>query len=279
VSLSSPQVVSVLKDNFECATRDITGSEYSGVSGKHEVTGKAVRTTNGAGPHNIQMFMLASDGTVLHCLPGYWAPADLVHEVDLAKKLNTVWTSNMSYDQKRREFYRLHLAHAYAHSDATKMRSKMQGFDQKYEAKHRLSTSDTILNPTLAAQILEPGGKAPPGAFKTTDLIMHERMAVRPFLPYNQFDVAAYSDYGRPLYDKNEDYRTASGEVDKDAAKHAPRIGNVDAMKQAKMKGGGVSNASGSGSGSGSGSSRMASYLTRRGVRTFTRMGVRALTN
>ena len=40
VSLSSPQVVSVLKDNFECATRDITGSEYSGVSGKHEVTGK-----------------------------------------------------------------------------------------------------------------------------------------------------------------------------------------------------------------------------------------------
>jgi hypothetical protein len=45
-----------------------------------------------------------------------------------------------------------------------------------------------------------------PGAMKTTDEIMHERMAMRPFVPYEQFDVAAYSNYGKPKYDKHEDF-------------------------------------------------------------------------
>ena len=272
MSLSTPQVVAALKENFECATRDITGESYAGVSGRHEVNGKAVKTTNGAGPHNIQMFMLASDGTVLHCLPGYWAPADIVPEMELARQLNQVWMSSYSPEQKRREFYRLHLAHAYNHSNATRMRSRMQGFDQQWEARHKLNTSDTILNPTLAAQVLQKGVKAPEGAFKTTDLIMHERMAVRPFLPYNQFDVVAYSDYGRPLYDKHEDYRTASGEVDKEAAKSAPKLGNVDVMRQARP-------ANKQAQMGQSGGMSQANYLARRGIKTFARYGVRAISN
>ena len=49
-------------------------------------------------------------------------------------------------------------------------------------------------------------------AFKTTDQIMHERMVRRPFVAYNKFDVAKYAEYGRPLYDKSENFRNENGQ-------------------------------------------------------------------
>lgn len=91
MSLSQEPAFSVLKDNFVCGYTDITEKEYSGVSGRHEKFGNAIATTNGAGPRNLQMFMLSSDGTVLHCLPGYWDPRDLVTETRFAWQLNEVW--------------------------------------------------------------------------------------------------------------------------------------------------------------------------------------------
>ena|SRR5271170_1112404 len=72
----------------------------------------------------------------------------------------------------------------------------------------------------------------PQQAFKTTDEIFHERMAVRPFLPYEQFDVAAYTDYGRPKYDKHEDYRDSSGQIIAGSNPQAePLIGNTQQMQ------------------------------------------------
>ena len=41
----------------------------------------AVGTTNGAGGHNVQIFVLSPDGVVLHALPGFWHPEDLVREL------------------------------------------------------------------------------------------------------------------------------------------------------------------------------------------------------
>ncbi|MBA4074257.1 MAG: hypothetical protein C0508_04385, partial [Cyanobacteria bacterium PR.023] len=174
MSLSNESVLSYLKNNYVCGTYDITGQPYAGMSGRHEINGNAVRTTNGAGPHNIQMFVLAADGTVLHCLPGYWDSQDLIEELSFAQQLNQVWLSSGSLEQKRQTFSRMQLAHIAKHSPAMVARSQMQGFDQQYEARTRLNTSDTILNTALAAQTLQMGGKAPPGAFKTTDVIMHE---------------------------------------------------------------------------------------------------------
>ncbi len=225
MSLSSDSVISYLKNNYVCGTRDITGEPWAGVSGRHEINGNAVRTTNGAGPHNIQMFVLAPDGTVLHCLPGYWDSRDLIEELDFAQKLNQVWSGGGTVEQKRKMFSSMQLAHIKSHSPAMTARSHMQHFDQKYEAKNRLYTSDTILNPTLAAQSLVMGMKTPPGAFKTTDVILHERMSQRPFLPYREFDVMAFSDYGKLKYDKNEDYRDVRGGVDASAARFAPQLG------------------------------------------------------
>jgi len=225
VSLSQDPTFSLLKDQFVCGYKDIENARYAGASGKHMPDGNAVDTTNGAGPHNIQMFILASDGTVLTCLPGYWNSRDLAGELDLASRLNDVWhDETLTRDEKDAAFRQMQLAHISAHSPAMVRRSRMQGFDVDYEAKHRLRTSDVFIN----ARLVPPDGMAvPPRAVKTTDVIMHQRMSMRPFEPYKQFDVAAYSDYGKPMYDKHEDQRLPDGEMDKTRLAKEKKIGNT----------------------------------------------------
>jgi tetratricopeptide (TPR) repeat protein len=44
----------------------------------------------------------------------------------------------------------------------------------------------------------------PYDALKTTDKIMHERMATRPFQNYDAFDTGTYTSYGCKHYDKGE---------------------------------------------------------------------------
>ena len=175
---------------------------------------EAVFTTNGAGPHNIQMFVLAPDGMVLTCLPGYWESEDLAGELDLAQDLFKLYKDpTLTMAQKKLKFTEMHIAHIKEHSKAMVKRSKMQGFDMTYEAKNRPTTSDTIFSST--------GGPAKLNGiqFKTTDVIMHERMAMRPFMKYSDFDVARFCDYGKPKYDKKEE------------GEHAP-------PKETKRKGG-----------------------------------------
>jgi hypothetical protein len=236
VSLSQDPAFSLLKNYFVCGYRDITNEPYAGVSGRHEADGNAVDTTNGAGPHNLQLFFLSADGTVLSVLPGYWHSQDLATEMNLAAKLNKVWLDpQLSRTQKDQLFSQMQLDHVSQHSPQMKRRSRMQGFDMQYEAKNRLNTSDTIANRQAVYASEQAGMKMPPPqAFKTTDEIMHERMARHPFEQYAQFDVAAYADYGKPKYDKHEDYRDASGQVDKMAARNAPLIGSPQAIDKAE---------------------------------------------
>lgn len=238
VSLSEEPAFSVLKNELVCGYRDISKESYAGFSGKHEVGGNAIKTTNGAGPHNLQTFLLAADGTVLHCLPGYWNPKDLVREVEFAARLHDVWTNpSMPVSQKKQLFRNMQLAHVNEHPHQMVRRSRMQGFDMKYEAKHRLRTSDTIKNVQLASYGRQKGQKIPRGAFKTTDVIMHERMAQRPFVAFNQFDVARFVDYGRPKYDKNEDFRGANGKiVDRQGARKQEMLGQVPEKKRRKKR-------------------------------------------
>lgn len=176
---------------------------------------------------------------MLECLPGYWNPQDLVEEMAFASQLNQVYMNpKMSKGQKDQLFRTMQLAHTQEHSPGMVKRSKMQGFDQKYEAQHRLYQSDTIAHPNMiSAEMLQPGGMLPQRAFKTTDQIMHERMAVRPFVPINRFDVASYVEYGRPKYDKHEDARMADGTVNKEIAKSLPTIGNKPVMERNGMRG------------------------------------------
>jgi len=258
VSLSQEPAFSTLKNYLVCGYKDISNESFAGFSGKHEVGGNAINTSNGAGPTNLQTFLLSSDGTVLSCLPGFWNPVDLVSEIEFANRLNNVWTNpKMSHTQKNNYFKQMHLAHINEHSFAMVKRSRMQNFDMAHEAKNNLYTSDTILDRGAATAILNEDRHLKRGAmqaFKTTDRIMHERMAMRPFVSYTSFDTSQFAKYGRPLYDKNEDFRTADGkfldngrvvDMAPDSVKDKPLIGKIPDQvmrKRAKRQQRGQSN-------------------------------------
>ncbi len=215
MSLSQEPVFSELKNKFICGARDIENEPYCGVSGRHAPDGKGIVTTNGAGPHNLQLFVLAPDGTVLHCLPGYWNPHDLSQELAFSMQLLQIWQDpRLAISEKKARFSRMQLAHVGKHGPEMVRRSQMQGFDKKFEAKNRPYQSDTVRDPAMAVQALRTNdNRLLKQAFKTTDQIMHERMAQRPFVPYEQFDVAYYTDYGRQKYEKHEEDRDMTGKL------------------------------------------------------------------
>lgn len=191
------------------------GESYAGNSGSHNPRANAVDTTNGAGGHNIQMFVIAPDGTVLHCLPGYWNPEDLNTELKLALKLNDLYNNKaLSTKDRNLQFARLQVEHVRSHSAEMVARSELQGFDMKHEAHNPKSD---FLRPEFANERAclagEHWGPEAHLAFKTTDTVMHERMARRAFMQYSSFDVAAYCDYGTTTYDKHEDRLDESGHV------------------------------------------------------------------
>ena len=184
------------------------GEPYAGNSGTHTTRGNAVDTTNGAGAHNIQMFIMNPDGTVLHCLPGYWNPRDLAGELQFAQKLNDLYLNqSLSPVEKKTAYSRMQLDHVHMHSSDMVARSQLQHFDMKHEAMN--PHSDAVKNRALLAD--GQWGPAQYAAFKTTDEILHERMAARPFLTYDKFDVARFADYGTSTYDKHEDSLDETG--------------------------------------------------------------------
>ena len=202
-SLSKEPINSRLRNRFICGYRNIAKEKYSGHSGVHPLTGPAVHTTNGAGPRNLQLFVLAPDGTVLHCLPGYWNPNDIATELDLAEKLMPVWQDKaITREQKEKIFAKHHQEHIHKHPTAMVNRSTLQGFDRLYIYKNQNTLSDAIKNPSLLFNADEQ--HLPEAAFKSTDAIMHERISKRPFLAYKSFDVANYVNYGTQYYDKDE---------------------------------------------------------------------------
>jgi hypothetical protein len=231
VSLSQEPALSALKNYFVCGTKDITDEPYAGESGRHDNFGNAVVTTNGAGPHNLQLFMMTSDGVILNVLPGYWAPQDLVTEMALAEQLNRVWVSpQYSRQQKDYLFKQMHLNHIKQHPKAMVARSHLQGFDAMYEGEK--SSSDFIRDKTLVKYV--NGQPHYPGnAFKTTDEVMHERIANHPFENYDRFNVAAFADYGKWRYDKHEDAIAHDGKIDMEKANSIPSIGKAKDNKKA----------------------------------------------
>lgn len=173
---------------------------YAGNSGIHPATGPAVTTTNGAGPRNLQLFIMAKDGTVVHCMPGYWNPTDLDHELDLADRLHRVWLDNsITEPQKKALFAQEQVRHIQTHSQEEVARSELQGFDKLFCYKNHVT--DAIANASL---IPAEWHDVPKEAFKTTDVILHERMAKQPFVNYSSFNVASFVNYGSHHYDKHE---------------------------------------------------------------------------
>jgi len=204
VSLSQEPAFSTLRNHFVCGYKNIMQEGYAGDSGVHPLDGNAVNTTNGAGPHNLQTFVMTADGTVLHCLPGFWSSEDLAAELEMAEKLSYIWQDKAILSPDKADlFKRIHLEHLKNHSPELVARSHLQGFDAQHIYKNSKELSDCISDKE-AISAVEDLHKVPYDAFKTTDKIMHERMATRPFQNYNAFDTGTYTSYGCNHYDKGE---------------------------------------------------------------------------
>ena len=197
MSLSQEPVLSLLKEHFVVGWKNIRGEDFVGASHGYECTDTAVGTTNGAGPRNTQMYMLSPDGVVLHCLPGFWHPEDLAHELRLGRELYRLWKDKRTKQDKRAMFERLQRVSMRSQSAGMRARSGWQGFDSQNERQRLVMLEPGQQRDTFYYQ----DGK--PERLKPLSVVVHERMIERPFLRIDKFDTEAFIDYGRPYYDNN----------------------------------------------------------------------------
>ena len=187
----------MLKEHYVVGWKNIRNEDFVGNSHGYECSDTAVGTTNGAGPRNMQMYMLSSDGVVLHCLPGFWHPEDLAHELRLGRELHRLWKDKRSTKNKRKMFERLQTTSMRSQSKGMRSRSGWQGFDAKNERDRLKMLAPGEQRDTFYYEDGKPAG------LKPLSVVVHERMLARPFLRIDKFDTEAFIDYGRPYYDNN----------------------------------------------------------------------------
>lgn len=194
VSLPNQQVIDLLHDEFVVGWSNIQKESHVGLSHGYRCDQTAVGTTNGAGGRNVQLVVLDADGTVLHVLPGFWHPDDLVDELRFALDVHRLWhRDDLDRAQKERWFATLHKARVRGLSADTIARSAWQDFDERHElSRYSEKPRDSIA--------LDDQGKP---HVKPLCTLMHERMAARPFVALEDFDMESFVDYGRPYYDNN----------------------------------------------------------------------------
>ena len=165
--------------------------DYVGSSFGYSKTKTSVGTTNGAGPHNVQMFVLSPDLVVLHALPGFWHPEDLTRELRFAQVLARLWQDETrTHQRKSALFERMQLSATRTHAPETFARSGWQGFDAAIE-KQKLQNGgcDTFLLRENGQPLRDQAGRP---LMKPLNVLVHERMAQRPFVPFEDFDIAAF---------------------------------------------------------------------------------------
>ena len=194
MTLPNSEVLEVLQDEFVVGWRNIQAEEFVGNSHGYKKTQTAVGTTNGAGGRNVQLFVLASDQTVLHVLPGFWHAEDLLTELRFATQLHRLWEDqSLDREQKDRMAKIMRGSHVRGFSPHTLARSGWQHFDQNEELeRYRGEPRDTIT--------LDEEGKP---VIKPVCHVVHDRMESRVFKSFEAFDTEAFVDYGRPYYDNN----------------------------------------------------------------------------
>jgi hypothetical protein len=203
VTLPDPEVLKILENDFFVGWKNIEKASYVGLSHGYGKNQSAVGTTDGAGGRNVQLVVLSPDLTVLHVLPGFWHPADLVRELRFAEALNRLWLDPKRSDyQKKRLFTAMHRAFAARFSADTIARSTWQGFDavEEYGRLRAGEKRDTFVTNADGSLFMNSAGQP---VLKPICELLHDRMAEQPFRYLDEFDMEAYTDYGRRFYDLN----------------------------------------------------------------------------
>jgi hypothetical protein len=202
VSLPDEAVFPLLEREFVLGWFNTEREWWVGESFGYSRQQSAVGTSNGAGPHNVQIFVLSPDLVVMHALAGYWHPEDLVRELRLGLALYALWRDDRSLGEKYTMYKRMQLAAVRAHPAETYARSGWQDFDVAAEVM-RLGAGEARDTIQRRADGTVARGEGAPLRMKPMNVLLHERMAARPFVPFAAFDIAAFVDYGRPFYDNN----------------------------------------------------------------------------
>lgn len=204
MTLANVTVRNMLQDRFVVGWHNIWREPYVGQSHGYTKNQTAIGTTNGAGGRNMQVFVLSPDLVVLHALPGFWHPDDFAHELRFAEGLASLWAdAKVSRAQKDHMFRQVQLAEVRAHDELTFARSAWQDFDAHAErARAQQGPRDTLVNAMCGVEPLT-GTQLVSAALKPLNVLVHERMANRPFVPFAEFDVADFVDYGLGYYDNN----------------------------------------------------------------------------
>ena len=245
------EAVRPLLEDFELTWKNIKKEDYVGYSMGYHVGRCAVGTTNGAGAHNTQMIVLSPAKVVMHALPGFWHPEDLARELRLAKSLYKLWRQpGYTVAQKKKIFSRLQLNAVRQQPAVTFARSTWQGFDSSIEArKDQKQKRDTFFDEKAPANMprnlgqlvrgmttlpVRPGQKV----IKPINLLVHERMAKRPFVAWQDFDVASFVDYGNMHYDLNRGRDGAKGKTFPGQARlRAKRFAEMKKQRLAERRG------------------------------------------
>lgn len=157
----------------------------------HYVNWRAVKTTTCAGHRNVQSFFMTPDGKVAHCLPGFWDAKWFLEEAKFARELGRLYQKDMSTAERNLKFLDLHLTHALQHKAELRKSSPLQGFD-----KNRMSRDGSDFR-------RDDGFVS--GKLKTTDQVVHERMAERPYLDFSRFRAAGFVNMGVRHFDNGRD--------------------------------------------------------------------------
>lgn len=187
----------LLGERFVLGTRNIEKDAHVGLSHGYACDQTAVGTTNGAGGRNVQMLVLAADGTVVHALPGFWHAEDLLPELRLGLALHDLYMDDeRPLAGKLAMFAALHRAHVRTHGADAARRGDWQPFDQSYEMdRAEREPRDTVVSELGA-----------PRKLKTIPQLVHDRLLARPFKKLAEFDIDGFVDYGRPFYDNNQGF-------------------------------------------------------------------------
>lgn len=180
--------MTLLNKNFVCTWKNIQGkTSYAGSSNIHLPQYAAQEVETCAGHHNVQMFFMTSDGKIVNCLPGYWSPKSFLEEANLALTLNKNYVQIRSVAKRNDQFLDLHLNQALVYDQHTQERSRLTGFDQAF-LENKKETDFKSKQGFL------------PGSFKSTIQVVHERMAERPYLDFEAFDVPSFIEMGTKQY-------------------------------------------------------------------------------
>lgn len=204
MTLPDPEVLTMLRDRFVLGTQNIDKEKHVGLSQGYRTSQTAIGTTNGAGGRNVQLVVLAADGTVVHVLPGFWHAEDLLAELRFALELHTLHRrTDLPAEGKLAMYRAMHRSFVRRLSPETIARSDWQGFDRHVEFERGKAEPgrDTFAEDSTADKVV----------LKPLCQLVHDRMLSRPFRQLADFDMESFVDYGRAYYDNNAGYDKGKG--------------------------------------------------------------------